>query len=72
MEDVKALFAAKIGEKLILHLLGEREWLEGKVEEASENYVSIVDDTGTKFCVLYQGIVSVELLSATDEISSFN
>ena len=71
MEDVKTMFEVNVGQQVVLNVLGERNHIAGEVEEAFENYVSLLMGGGTKFCVLYQGIVSVELHATTQELSSF-
>jgi len=66
MEDVRTFFHDNIGQQVVLNVLGEkRSRIVGQVEEAFENYVSLQMGGGNKYCVLYQGIVSVELLPAS-------
>ena len=67
MEDVKEIFEVNVGKRVIIHVLGDRHFIEGEIEEVFQNYVALVEDKGSKFCVLYQGIVSVELRTKTKE-----
>jgi len=69
MEDVRIFFHDNIGQQVVLNVLGEnRSRIVGQVTEAFESYVSLQMGGSSKYCVLYQGIVSVELLPASAQV----